>query len=266
MAPDIRSITVPEFTAYKARERRIAVLTAYDYPTARLLDEAGVDCLLVGDSLGTTVQGREDTLRVTLDQMVYHGEMVARAARRALVVVDMPFMSYQASSRQALLSAGRLLKETGCQAVKLEGGKTRARTIRRLVEAGIPVMAHVGMTPQSIRRIGSYKVERAAEPTIEDAQAVADAGAFAVVLECVPAAVAAAVTARLTIPTIGIGAGPNCDGQVLVLHDVLGLIEDFKPRFARRYTSLGDQIKAAAQNYAADVREGRFPDESESFR
>ncbi len=266
MPIDNRPLTVPEFLARKAERKRISVLTAYDYAMARLLDAAGVDCLLVGDSMGTTVQGYADTLKVTLEQMIYHGEMVARAAKRALVVVDLPFMSYQSSTRKAIESAGRVIKETGCQAVKLEGGVVQARTIRRLVDAGIPVMGHVGMTPQSIRRLGSYKVERAADRVLADALAVAEAGAFAVVLECIPGTVAASITNQLTIPTIGIGAGPHCDGQVLVLHDVLGLIEDFKPRFARRYATLGDQIKKAAEEYVSDVSHGRFPDETETYR
>src|SRR5262245_33930052 len=209
-------VTLPDFAGWKQQGRKISVLTAYDFPTARLLDSAGVDCLLVGDTLGMVVQGWETTLRVTVDQMVYHTEMVARAARRALVVADLPFLSYQASPEQAILSAGRFLKETGCQAVKLEGGRRMAATIAALVDAEIPIMAHVGLTPQSVRRIGGYKVQRNADAIIADAEAVAEAGAFSLVLECVPANVAARITESLPIPTIGIGAGPYCDGQVLV--------------------------------------------------
>jgi 3-methyl-2-oxobutanoate hydroxymethyltransferase len=266
MPTEARPLTVPEFTAWKAQRRPISVLTAYDFPTARLLDAAGVDCLLVGDSMGTTIQGWETTLRVTLDQMIYHTEMVARAARRALVVADLPFLSYQVSAQDAIRSAGRIFKETNCQAVKLEGGRKIASTIKAMVEAEIPVMGHVGLTPQAIRRLGSYKVQRSADEILADAQAVAEAGAFAVVLECIPRELAAKITAQVPIPTIGIGAGPGCDGQVLVIHDMLGLIEGFKPKFARRYADLGEQIRAAVASYIADVADGRFPSDAESFR
>jgi 3-methyl-2-oxobutanoate hydroxymethyltransferase len=266
MPTEVRPVTIPEFMAWKSQRRRISVLTAYDFPTARLLDAAGVDCLLVGDSMGTTIQGWETTLRVTLDQMIYHTEMVARATRRALVVADLPFLSYQVSAQDAIRSAGRILKETNCQAVKLEGGRKIAATIKAMVEAEVPVMGHVGLTPQSIRRLGSYKVQRSADEILADAQAVAEAGAFAVVLECIPRELAAKITAQVPIPTIGIGAGPNCDGQVLVIHDMLGLIEGFKPKFARRYAELGEQIRAAVASYVADVAEGRFPSDAESFR
>src|SRR5262245_17961348 len=209
-------VTLPDFAGWKQQGRKISVLTAYDFPTARLLDSAGVDCLLVGDTLGMVVQGWETTLRVTLDQMIYHVEMVARAAKRALVVADLPFLSYQASPEQAILSAGRVLKETQAQAVKLEGGLRAAETIRAVVEAGIPVMGHVGLTPQSVRRLGGFKVQRDADEVLADARAVAEAGAFALVVECVPTDLAGRVTAELAIPTIRIGAGPRCDGQVLV--------------------------------------------------
>jgi 3-methyl-2-oxobutanoate hydroxymethyltransferase len=266
MPTEVRPLTVPEFSAWKSQRRRISVLTAYDYATARLLDAAGVDCLLVGDSMGTTIQGWETTLRVTLDQIIYHTEMVARAARRALVVADLPFLSYQVSAQDAIRSGGRILKETNCQAVKLEGGRKIASTIKAMVEAEIPVMGHVGLTPQAIRRLGSYKVQRSADEILADAQAVAEAGAFAIVLECIPRELAAKITAQVPIPTIGIGAGPNCDGQVLVIHDMLGLIEGFKPKFARRYAELGEQIRAAVASYVADVAEGHFPNDAESFR
>jgi 3-methyl-2-oxobutanoate hydroxymethyltransferase len=265
MASDDRPVTIPDFAAWKRGGRKISVLTVYEFSIARLLDSAGVDCLLVGDSLGTTVQGRDTTLSVTLEQVIYHSEMVARAARRALVVADLPFLSYHESRRQAIRSSGRLLKEANCQAVKLEGGRRMASTIRALVDAEIPVMAHVGLTPQSIRRLGTYKVQRSEESLLDDARAVAEAGAFAVVLECVPAELAAKVTALLAIPTIGIGAGPRCDGQVLVLHDMLGLLDGFQPRFARRYAELGQTISAAASAYVRDVRAGTFPAEGESF-
>ncbi|WP_165249903.1 3-methyl-2-oxobutanoate hydroxymethyltransferase [Paludisphaera soli] len=261
-----RPVTILDFDAWKKQGRKISVLTAYDHPTARWFDAAGVDCLLVGDSLGTTVQGRETTLGVTLDQIVYHAEMVARAARRAFVVADLPFLSYQASRAQAIRSAGRILKETRCQAVKLEGGRRTAATIRAVVDAEIPVMGHVGLTPQSVRKFGGYKVQREADVIRADAQAVVEAGAFAMVLECVPASLAATITAEVPIPTIGIGAGADCDGQVLVVHDMLGLLEGFRPKFARRYSELGDAMKQAAGRYVEDVRSGDFPGESESFR
>jgi 3-methyl-2-oxobutanoate hydroxymethyltransferase len=261
-----KALTLPDFARWKQQAKKISVLTAYDFTTARLLDAAGVDCLLVGDTLGMVVQGWETTLRVTLDQMVYHAEMVSRAARRALVVADLPFLSYQASPEQAILSAGRFLKETRCQAVKLEGGRRMAATIHALVEAEIPIMGHVGLTPQSIRRIGGYKVQRDSGAILDDALAVAEAGAFSIVLECIPADLAARITAMVPIPTIGIGAGPHCDGQVLVSSDLLGLFDEFRPRFVRRYAEIGDQIRRAAAAYVADVGAGRFPSEQESFQ
>ncbi len=262
----ITPVTTPDFATWKAQGRKISVLTAYDYSMARLLDASGVDCLLVGDTLGMVVQGRSTTLGVTLDQMIYHAEMVARGATRALVVADLPFGSYQVSPEQAIASASRFLKETQSQAVKLEGGRRMAGTIRALVDADIPVMGHVGLTPQSIRRLGGFKVQRDEDQIRDDARAVADAGAFAVVLECVPSEVAARVTAELPIATIGIGAGPSCDGQVLVTPDLLGLFEGFRPKFVRRYAELGDSIQRAARDYVLDVQAGRFPAPGESFR
>lgn len=259
-------VTIPDFARWKAEGRKISVLTAYDYTMARMLDSAGVDCLLVGDSLGVVVQGRSTTLGVTLDQMIYHAEMVARASERALVVADLPFGSYQGSPSRAIESAIRFLKETQCQAVKLEGGRRMLGTIRALVEADIPVMAHVGLTPQSVRKLGGFKVQRDEGHILDDARAVADAGAFALVLECVPAEIAAHVTAEVPIPTIGIGAGPQCDGQVLVTPDLLGLFEGFRPKFVRRYADLGEPIRQAARDYVADVQAGRFPNDGESFR
>jgi 3-methyl-2-oxobutanoate hydroxymethyltransferase len=267
MATEGQPVTIPDFKKWKSDHRRISVLTAYDFSMARLLDAAGVDCLLVGDSLGTVIQGWETTLRVTLDQIVYHAEMVARAARRALVVADLPFLSYQLSPRQALRSAGRILKETNCQAVKLEGGRKMAPTIKALVEAEIPVMGHVGLRPQAIRRFGTYKVQRSADQEIlDDAAAVADSGAFAVVVECVSRELAGKITDQVSIPTIGIGAGPHCDGQVLVVHDMLGMLDSFHPKFVKRYAELGQQIRAAVGGYITDVAEGRFPGDKESFR
>jgi len=259
-------VTITDFARWKAEGRKIGVLTAYDFTLARLLDAAGVDCLLVGDSLGMVVQGRTTTLGVTLDQMVYHAEMVARGATRALVVADMPFGSYAESTSRAIASACRFLKETQCQAVKLEGGRRVAATIRALVDVDIPVMAHVGLTPQSIRRLGGFKVQRDEGEILDDAHAVAAAGAFAVVLECVPSEVAARVTREVPIATIGIGAGPACDGQVLVTPDLLGLFDTFRPKFVRRYADLGESIRQAAREYLADVQAGRFPNAGESFR
>lgn len=258
-------VTLLDFARWKIEQEPITVLTAYDYTMARLLDEAGVDCLLVGDSMGTVIQGHSTTLPVTLDQMVYHADMVSRGARRALVVADMPFLSYQASVEQAILSTGRLMKEAGCRAVKLEGGRVMAPTIRALVDVGIPVMGHVGLTPQSVHRLGGYKVQRDSDALMADARAVADAGAFAVVLECIPSALAERITSDLPIPTIGIGAGIGCDGQVLVTHDMLGLFDGFHPKFARRYAELGNLMRQAARSYVHDVKYRQFPDRSESF-
>jgi 3-methyl-2-oxobutanoate hydroxymethyltransferase len=260
-----KPVTIPDLAAWKRAGRRFSVLTAYDYPMARMFDQANVDILLVGDSLGTVVQGRETTLGVTLEQMLYHAEMVGRAAQRALVVADMPFGSYHASAAQAVENAARFLKETSCQAVKLEGGRTQAATIRAVVDAQIPVFGHVGLTPQSVRRLGGFKVQRDAAVILEDARAVVEAGATAIVLECIPPSVAAKVTAELSIPTIGIGAGPNCDAQVLVAHDMLGLFDAFSPRFVRRYAEVGESMREAAQRYVADVASGRFPTLDEAF-
>jgi 3-methyl-2-oxobutanoate hydroxymethyltransferase len=262
---DKAPVTIPDFSRWKAEGRKISVLTAYDYTMARLLDASGVDCLLVGDSLGMVVQGRSTTLGVTLDQMVYHAEMVARAASRALVVADLPFGSYHASREQAVVSATRFLKETQCQAVKLEGGERSAAMVRALVDAEIPVMGHVGLTPQSIRRLGGFKVQRDGQEILDDARAIAEAGAFALVLECIPSEIAAKVTAEIPIATIGIGAGAACNGQVLVTPDMLGLFEGFRPRFVRRYAELVEPIKKAVRDYVADVQTGRFPGEGESF-
>jgi len=259
-------VTVPTFAAAKSEGRKLAVLTAYDYPTAALLDEAGVDALLVGDSLGMVVQGRPTTLPVTLDQMIYHGEMVARAAKRALVIVDLPFMSYQVSAEQAVESAGRVLKETLAPAVKLEGGVNQAAAIAALTASDIPVMAHVGLRPQSVHRFGGMKVQRDRERLLDDARAAAEAGAFAVVLELIPMEIAAEITAALPIPTIGIGAGPHCDGQVLVTPDLLGLTPGFSPRFLKRYANLHDTIRDAVAAYAQEVRDGTYPTEQHGHR
>lgn len=259
-------VTRLDFGRWKRERRPISMLTAYDYSMARMLDEAGVDSLLVGDSLGVVVQGHETTLPVTMEQMIYHAGMVARGAKRALVVADLPFLSYQASREQAILSAGRMLKEAGVSAVKLEGGKKVAETVRAVVDAGIPVMGHVGLTPQSVRTLGGFKVQREQEAILEDARAIEEAGAFAVVVECVPVEVARSVTEAVSIPTIGIGAGPGCDGQVLVSYDMLGLFEGFRPRFVRHYAELATIIREAVASYVEDVGSGKFPTLDESFR
>lgn len=259
-------ITVRDFAAAKTEGRRLCVLTAYDYPTAAALDACDVDALLVGDSLGMVVQGRENTLAVTLDQMIYHGEMVCRAARRALVVVDMPFPSFHLGRHAAIEAAARIVKETGCTAVKLEGGAAQADTIAALVGAGIPVMAHCGLQPQSVLQLGGYKVQREEGRLLADAQSAAAAGAFAIVLECISSAIAAKITRMLSIPTIGIGAGPDCDGQVLVTHDLLGLTSGYVPTFAARYADLQATVRTAATRFRDDVRGGVFPGPEQSFR
>ncbi len=261
-----RPMTVPDFVAAKSVGTRLTVLTAYDYTMARLLDAAGVDCLLVGDSLGMVVQGHDTALTVTLDDMIYHCRLVARAVRRSLLVVDMPFMSYQVSPRQALRNAGRLVKEGGAHAVKLEGGRRTAAAIAAIVAADIPVMGHVGMTPQSVRRFGGFRVQREEEAILADAQAVEQAGAFALVIECVPSALAEKITRTVRIPTIGIGAGPGCDGQVLVIHDMLGLFTDLQPRFVKKYADLGTAITEAVTSYCDEVRAGKFPGPEHEFR
>lgn len=262
-------ITTQALREMKSRGERIAALTAYDHTMATLLDQAGIDLILVGDSVATVVQGHETTVPVTLEQMLYHTEMVARACQRAFVVGDMPFLSYQVSAEEALRNAGRFLKESKAEAVKLEGGSLVVQTVARLVGAGIPVMGHLGLTPQSIHQFGTYKT-RGVEPAerariLADAEALAQAGVFALVLEKVPADLAREVTQRLAVPTIGIGAGPHCDGQVLVTHDLLGLFTKWQPRFVRRYAELGQAIATAGKRYADDVRRGAFPDASESY-
>ena len=254
------------FAAMKAQGHRISMLTAYDYTLAALLDEAGIEGILVGDSMSMVVQGHENTLPVTLDEIIYHAEMVGRAVHHALVVVDMPFPSYHVGIHAAIANAGRILKEARCQAVKLEGGTEQAEVIAGLVSAGIPVMAHVGLRPQSVHLLGGYHVQRDADRLLADAQSAEQAGAFAVVLECIPADIAARITQQCRIPTIGIGAGRDCDGQVLVVHDLLGLTGGHVPRFVRRYANLRESIQQAAADYRRDVQRGEFPGEAETFR
>lgn len=259
-------VTVPGLMAMKASGRKIAMLTAYDYPTAALVDQAGADVILVGDSLAMVVQGRANTLPVTLDQMIYHAEMVGRAAARALVVVDMPFPTNHLGPQRAVELAGRILKESCSQAVKLEGGLDQAEVISALVTAGIPVMAHCGLRPQSVHVLGGYKVQRQEDQLLADAQAAQQAGAFAVVLECIPSAVAKRITAELAIPTIGIGAGADCDGQVLVLHDMLGLTSGYVPKFAKSYADLRGAVATAVRQYCAEVQAGQFPGPDQMFQ
>ncbi len=259
-------MTVPQLVAAKAAGKKIAMLTAYDFPTAALVDEAGADVILVGDSLAMVVQGRESTLPVTLEQIIYHAEMVGRAATRALVVVDMPFPTNHLGPHKAVELAGRILKETTCQAVKLEGGLDQAAVISALVTAGIPVMAHCGLRPQSVHVLGGYKVQRQEGALLADARAAQDAGAFAVVLECIAAPIAERITAALQIPTIGIGAGAGCDGQVLVLHDMLGLTAGYVPKFAKTYADLRGAISSAVRQYCAEVQSGQFPGPGQSFQ
>jgi 3-methyl-2-oxobutanoate hydroxymethyltransferase len=259
-------VRITDLPRMKAAGMPITMLTAYDYPFARIFDQAGIDILLIGDSLGMVVQGADSTLPVTLSDVLYHLKMVVRARRRALVVADLPFLSYQVSPEQALRNAGRLVKE-GAEAVKLEGGTTMAETIRRLVEVDIPVMGHIGLTPQSIHRMGGHRVQgrrpgRSAgcrERLVEDAAAVEQAGAFSIVLEGIPGDLAGEITGKLTIPTIGIGAGASCDGQVLVMHDMLGLSEAFIPRFAKPFARLWQEATAATASYIKEVRERSFP-------
>jgi 3-methyl-2-oxobutanoate hydroxymethyltransferase len=262
----LKRVTVPDFSGAKARGERLVVVTAYDFTSAKLADDAGVDAILVGDSLGMVVQGHATSLPVTLAQMQYHTTCVTRGVKRALVIADLPYLTYQISPKQAVRSAGKLLKTTGCSAVKLEGGERSCEAIAACVAAEIPVMGHVGLTPQSVHRFGGFKVQRDHDQLLQDALAVAEAGAFALVVECVPSDIAAEITASVKIPTIGIGAGPGCDGQVLVYHDLLGLFDGFRPKFVKRYAELGDASRAALASYAEDVRQGRFPAKEHEFQ
>ncbi len=263
MVEAARRVRVPDLIGKKRRGEKIAMLTAYDFPMAQLMDRAGVDVVLVGDSLGNVVLGHETTLPVSMDAMVHHTAAVSRGARRALVVADMPFLAAQIGGAEALRNAGRLISEGGAAAVKIEGGRPMADTIGRLVEAGIPVMGHLGLTPQSVHQLGGYRQqargEEAAARLLEQARLLEEAGVFSVVLESVPAAAARDVTRALAIPTIGIGAGPDCDGQVLVSYDMLGLSQGPTPPFVKRYADLSTAILAAVREYAAEVRAGRFP-------
>jgi 3-methyl-2-oxobutanoate hydroxymethyltransferase len=256
-------VRIPDLLNKKRSGRKISMLTAYDATMARLLDRAGIDVLLVGDSLGMVVLGYETTVPVTLEAMIHHSRAVARGSARALVVTDMPFLSYQVNAEEAIRNAGRLMQEGGAEAVKLEGGAAMAETVRRMVDVGIPVMGHIGLTPQSVHQLGGFrmvgKTAGEAARLRTDARALEAAGAFAVVLECLPEALAAEITAELNVPTIGIGSGPDCDGQVLVSYDAFGLFDEFTPHFVKQYATLGADLVAAAREYIADVEEGRFP-------
>ncbi len=262
-------LTLPGLTARKQRGDRLVMLTCYDALFARLLESAGVDLLLVGDSVNEVLAGHRSTLSATLDQMIYHGASVRRGAESTPVVVDMPFLSYQVSVEEAIRHAGRVMAETDCHGVKLEGGAPIAATVRALTDRGIPVIGHLGFTPQSVHGLGGARVQgrdtRGADQLLDDARALEQAGACAVVLELVPRGLAARITAELVVPTIGIGAGPGCDGQVLVLHDMLGLNEGFSPKFLRHYAELGGDVRDAAARFADDVRQGRYPDDAHSF-
>ena len=265
MSANAKPVSVPEFAGARARGVRLVVVTAYDFTSAKLADESGVDAILVGDSLGMVVQGHPTSLPVTLAQMQYHTACVVRGVKRALVVADLPFLTYQVSPRQAVKSAGSLLKFGGAAAVKLEGGERMADAIAACVRADIPVMGHVGLTPQSVHRMGGFKVQRDGDQLVRDARAVEAAGAFALVVEGVPSEVGAAVTAAVGIPTVGIGAGPTCDGQVLVYHDLLGLFDGFRPKFVKRYADLGTATRDALRTYADEVRRGTFPAAEHEF-
>lgn len=258
-------MTIPRFVASKAEGNKLSMTTAYDYLWAGLFDEAGIDSILVGDSMGMVVQGHSSTVPVTLDQMIYHGEMVVRATKKALVIVDMPFMSYEVSPQQAVENAGRILKETGAGAVKLEGGEAQSETIRALARTELAVMAHVGMKPQSHQLLGGMgRIQRDEEQLIADAKAAEEAGAFGIVLELIPSELAKRITEEISIPTIGIGAGPHCDGQVLVGPDMLGLTPGFQPKFLKHYAQLRDQALSGTRQYIDEVKNGTFPDSDHS--
>jgi 3-methyl-2-oxobutanoate hydroxymethyltransferase len=264
-----KKITTHTLQKLKSAGEKISMITAYDYSFARIFDAAGIEVILVGDSAGNVMAGHNTTITITLDQMIYHGQCVIKAVNRSLVVVDLPFGSYQSNSDIALASAIRVMKETGGHAIKLEGGEEVTDSVKRIVGAGIPVMGHIGLTPQSIYKFGTYNVrakEKAeADKLMADAKALQEAGCFAIVLEKIPSALAKQVTAQLQIPTIGIGAGSGCDGQVLVMHDLLGINNEFNPRFIRKYLQLENQITSAVQQYIKDVKSSDFPSESESY-
>ncbi len=266
---ETKKVTVPEIMAYKRRGEKISALTAYDFLMAEMLDEAGIDLILIGDSLSMVFAGYPNTLPIGMEEMLYHTRIVSRAVKRALVVADMPFLSYQPSLRDGIYNAGRFLKEAGAEAVKIEGGEPVIELVGKLVDFGIPVLGHLGLIPQSIHKFGSYNLQgkqpEAAEKLKKEAKMLEEAGAFAIVLEKIPAGLAKEITESLRIPTIGIGAGPHCDGQILVSQDMLGLFDKFKPRFVRRYANLADQVRKAFRAYVQDVKSQNFPQQNESF-
>lgn len=261
--------SVTQIKEKKQKGEKFAMLTAYDYSTAKLIDEAGIPLILVGDSLGMVVLGYESTIPVTMDEMIHHTKAVVRGTKQALIVGDMPFMTYQVSAEEAMHNAARFIQEAGCQAVKLEGGQFMAETIKRIITAGIPVMGHIGLTPQSINQFGGYKVmgktTEAAIDLVNDAKALDEAGVFSIVLECVPEALTKLITEKVSIPTIGIGAGRYCDGQVQVIHDLLGMFADFVPKHAKQYVKLAGQISQAASDYIKEVADGSFPTDKQCF-
>ncbi len=263
-------VTIRDLRRMKRNGEKIPMITAYDYTSAQLVERAGIPLILVGDSLGQVVLGYDSTVPVTMDEMVHHIKTVVRGTQRAHVVGDLPFLSYHADVPEAIRNAGRLLKEGGAQSVKLEGGRSQAETVSRIVESGIPVMGHIGLTPQAVNQLGGYRVQgrslKDAVRLMEDARALEEAGAYAIVLECVPAQLASMISERVGVPTIGIGAGVGCDGQVQVFHDMMGLYQDFVPKHARQYAQLGQTIVEATQDYVRDVQNERFPDDSESFK
>lgn len=262
-------VTVRTFLEMKKKGERVAILTAYDFFTAKILDEIGIDCILVGDSVNMVFYGSKTTLSIGIDQMIYHTKAVSKAVKRAMVVADMPFLSYQTNVSDAIFNAGRFLKEGGAEGVKIEGGLEMTQTIKKIIEVGIPVMGHIGLTPQSIHKFGGFTVQGKEEKTknylIESAKELEKIGCFSVVLESMPKDLAKRISGSIKIPTIGIGAGTFCDGQVLVVNDILGLFEDFKPKFIRRYAELGKEIRKACQKYLKDVKSGQFPNEDESY-
>jgi 3-methyl-2-oxobutanoate hydroxymethyltransferase len=269
-APETRRVTTRTIRDMKSRGEKVTMITAYDYTFARLFDQAGADILLVGDSLSNVIQGNETTIPVTLEEMIYHARLVVRGVQEhAMVICDMPFMSFQVSVEEGFRNAGRIMKETGAGGVKIEGGQRVADHIHRMSEAGIPVMGHLGLTPQSIHQFGSYRTrgitKEESDRMKKDAKALEDAGVFAIVLEKIPSGLAKEITNSLKVSTIGIGAGPHCDGQVLVMHDMLGLTEEFHPRFVRKYATLAETVRQATRNYDSDIKKGKFPGEAESY-
>lgn len=260
----MEKITVPVVRTKKGKEK-LTMLTAYDYVFANIMDNAGIDMILVGDSVGSVLLGYPNTIPVTVEEMIHHTKPVVKGAKKALIVIDMPFMSYHESIEQAKRNAGRMIKESGAEAVKLEGGKRMKEVIKAISDIDIPVMGHIGLTPQSIHSMGGYKVQKEEGRLMEDAKAVEEAGAFAIVLECIPRAISKKITETLSIPTIGIGAGPDCDGQVLVIHDLLGLLGDFRPKFVKTYLNLRADMDKAIKGYIEEVKGGTFPDDSHSF-